>query len=412
MAYGSVYKMTAATVVFDPFSQDFFNSPYEMYRQMRVHAPVYYSEQYDFYALTRHEDVAAAFKDYETYSSAYGVDLAQVRKDDVTEHGSIIAMDPPAHRRMRSLLNKVFTPRAIQSKRELVTELIDKHLSAVDPAGFDFVQDFSARFPVDVMTTLQGVPEGDRQQIRLWIDDLLHREAGEIEMGEEGIKSAVDMAIYYFRLIKKRRHELGDDLISQLIESEIERDNGEMEPLTNIEITEFATLLGGAGAGDGHQAARQCGSGVRPESRRMAEAARRPQQGAAGRGGTAALRGARAVQRTALDARDRTTRRDDSGRQTGVPGGGSANRDPEAWTEPDRFDIDRDRSQAQNLGLGYGIHSCLGAALARLESVIALDKMLDFMPRYEVDWDGCKRVNMQNVAGWSNVPVRVLTEHG
>ncbi len=88
--------------------------------------------------------------------------------------------------------------------------------------------------------------------------------------------------------------------------------------------------------------------------------------------------------------------------------GGSANRDPDAWTDPDRFDIDRDRTEAQNLGLGYGIHSCLGAALARMESAIALDKMLDFMPRYEVDWAGCKRVNMQNVAGWSSVPVRVL----
>ncbi len=240
--------MTAATVVFDPFSEDFFNSPYEMYRQMRLHAPVYYSEQYDFYALTRHEDVAAAFKDHETYSSAYGVDLAQVRKGDVTEHGSIIAMDPPAHRRMRSLLNKVFTPRAIQSKRELVTELVDKHLSAVDPAGFDFVQDFSALFPVDVMTTLQGVPDEDHQQVRLWIDDLLHREPGEIEMSAAGMESAVNMAVYYFRLIKKRRDELGEDLISKLIESDIERDDGEMSPLTNIEITEFATLLGGAGA--------------------------------------------------------------------------------------------------------------------------------------------------------------------
>ena len=88
--------------------------------------------------------------------------------------------------------------------------------------------------------------------------------------------------------------------------------------------------------------------------------------------------------------------------------GGSANRDPRDWTDPDVFDIDRDRAQAQNLGFGYGIHSCLGAALARMESVVALQKMLEFMPRYEVDWDGCRRVNMQNVAGWSNVPVRVL----
>jgi cytochrome P450 len=89
--------------------------------------------------------------------------------------------------------------------------------------------------------------------------------------------------------------------------------------------------------------------------------------------------------------------------------GGAANRDPLAWHDADAFEIDRDRTQAQNLGLGYGIHSCLGAALARLESTIALDRMLDFMPRYEVDWPGCSRVNMQNVAGWSHVPVRMLS---
>ena len=86
----------------------------------------------------------------------------------------------------------------------------------------------------------------------------------------------------------------------------------------------------------------------------------------------------------------------------------AANRDPDAFTDADTFDIDRDHTEAQHLGLGYGIHSCLGAALARMESRIALEKLLDFMPRYEVDWDGCKRVTMQNVAGWLNVPVKVL----
>ena len=213
--------MTSATVVFDPFSEEFFKNPYETYRRMRQEAPVYYSQEHDFYALTRHQDVASAFKDYETYSSAYGVDLAQVRKGHITEHGSIIAMDPPAHRRMRGLLNKVFTPRAIEALRPLVAQVVDKHLSVVDPDGFDFVQDFSALFPVDLMTTLQGVPEQDRQQIRLWIDDLLHRAPGEVEMSEAGMKSAVDMAIYYYRLTKQRRENLGDDLLSKLIESEI-----------------------------------------------------------------------------------------------------------------------------------------------------------------------------------------------
>ena len=88
--------------------------------------------------------------------------------------------------------------------------------------------------------------------------------------------------------------------------------------------------------------------------------------------------------------------------------GAAANRDPRAFTDADKFDIDRDRTEAQNLGLGYGIHSCLGAALARMESAIALEKLLDFMPRYEVQWDRLERVHMQNVAGWHSVPVKVL----
>lgn len=402
--------MTAVTapLAFDPFSDAFFNSPYETYRRMREEAPVYYSAQYDFYALTRHDDVAAAFKDSETYSSAYGVDLGQVRKGHVTEHGSIIAMDPPAHRRMRSLLNKVFTPRAIESRRELVVELVDRYLSAVDPAGFDFVQDFSALFPVEVITTMQGVPEEDCQQVRLWIDELLHRESGDVEMTETGQKAAIDMAIYYFRLIKKRRGDLGDDLLSKLIAAEIERESGVMEPLDNIEITEFATLLGGAGA---ETVTKLIGNAA-------VVFAQNPDQ-------WALLQDDRSKIPLAVEEllryeapaqyNVRCSLREVTLHGVTIPEGkpvflvgGSANRDPDAWTDADAFDIDRDRTQAQNLGLGYGIHSCLGAALARMESAVALDKMLDFMPRYEVDWDGCKRVNMQNVAGWKNVPVRVL----
>jgi cytochrome P450 len=88
--------------------------------------------------------------------------------------------------------------------------------------------------------------------------------------------------------------------------------------------------------------------------------------------------------------------------------GAAANRDPRAFEDAETFDIDRDRSQAQNLGLGYGIHSCLGAALARMESAIALERLLDFMPRYEVDFHGLERVHMQNVAGYHHVPVKVF----
>ncbi len=320
-------------------------------------------------------------------------------------------MDPPAHRRMRSLLNKVFTPRAIEAQRALVIELVDKHLSAVDPTGFDVVQDFSALFPVDVMTTLQGVPAADRQQIRLWIDELLHRESGDVEMTASGQQAAVDMAIYYFRLIKKRREELGDDLLSKLICAEIEREDGRMEPLDNIEITEFATLLGGAGA---ETVTKLIGNAAvvfaqnPPDQWELLCSDRSKIPLAV----EELLRYEAPPAQYNVRCSLREVRLHGVTIPVGKPVflvGGSANRDPRAWTEPDRFHIDRDRTQAQNLGLGYGIHSCLGAALARLESAIALDKMLDFMPKFEVDFDGCKRVNMQNVAGWSTVPVRVLS---
>ena len=398
----------AATVVFDPFSEDFFNSPYETYRRMRDEAPVYYSAEYQFYALTRHEDVAAAFKDYETYSSAYGVDLGQVRKGQVTEHGSIIAMDPPAHRRMRSLLNKVFTPRAIEAHRGLVERLVDKHLAAVDPAGFDFVQDFSALFPVDVMTTMQGVPDEDHQQIRLWIDELLHRESGEVDMTESGAKAGLDMAIYYYKLIKERRKNPGDDLLSKLIDAEIERDNGEMAPLDNVEITEFAQLLGGAGA---ETVTKLLGSAA-------VVFARFPDQWQKLLDDRSKIPAA-VEEMLRFDGpvhyNVRFTLKEAHLHGTTIPAGkpvflmkAAANRDPRAFTNAHVFDIDRDRTESQNLGFGYGIHSCLGAALARLETTIALERLLDFMPRYEVDWDGLEKVHMQNVAGYHHVPVRVL----
>ncbi|MES3639345.1 cytochrome P450 [Mycobacterium intracellulare] len=400
--------MTVAELEFDPFSEDFFNGPYETYRRMREEAPVYYSERYDFYALSRHVDVAAAYKNFETYSSARGVDLAAVRSEEPMGHKSIIMMDPPEHRHMRGLVNKVFTPRAIEAMRPLVTGLVDRYLDATDPTGFDVVQDFSALFPVEVITTMLGVPEEDRQQIRLWLDTFLHREPGEVEMSEAGVQAATQMAIAYYQLVKERRAAPRDDMISALVAARVERENGELTALDNIEIAQFAVLLGGAGA--------------ETVTKLVANAvvlfARHPEQ-------WQKLLDDRSKVPAAVEEvlryespnqyNVRCSREDVTLHGVTIPAGkpvflllGSANRDPDAWTKPEVFDIERDRTEAQNLGFGYGIHSCLGAALARMESSVALQKLLDHMPHYEVDWAGCRRVNMQNVAGWNNVPVRVL----
>ena len=400
--------MTKPKVVFDPFSEEFFNSPFEIYRRMREDAPLYYDEKEDFYALTRHEDVAAGFKDFETYSSARGCDLAMVRKGIAAEQKSIIFMDPPEHRHMRSLLNKAFTPRAIQSQRETVTEVIEKYLSAVDPDHFDVVQDFSGPFPVEVITTMMGVPEEYRQRVRHWIDATLHRELGHIEVSEAGIQANIDTSMYYFTLVQERRETPQDDFITRLIAAEIPGEDGQPRKLDDIEITGFATLLGGAGA---ETVTKLLGNAAvifarNPDQWQKLQDDRSKIPAAV----EELLRYEGPVQYNV-----RYTLKEAHVSGGVIPAGkpvfligAAANRDPDAFTDADTFDIERDQTEAQHLGLGYGIHSCLGAALARMESRIALEKLLDFMPRYEVNWDGLQRVHMQNVAGWQNVPVKVL----
>ena len=110
----------------------------------------------------------------------------------------IILMDPPEHRQMRSLVNKVFTPRAIEAMRPMVTETIDRYISRADSDRFDVVQDFSALFPVEVITQMLGVPEEYRQQVGQWVDTSLRREPGQIEMSEEGMQAVGEaMGLYY-----------------------------------------------------------------------------------------------------------------------------------------------------------------------------------------------------------------------
>jgi len=399
--------MTTPKVKFDPVSQEYFDNPYEIYQRMRDEAPLYYDEDEDFYALTRHEDVAAALKDHEAFSSSRGCDLAMVRSEEGPQK-SIIFMDPPEHRFMRSLLNKAFTPRAIQSQRETVVELVEHYLSQADPDNFDVVQDFSGPFPVEVITRMAGVPEEYRQQVRHWIDQGLEREPGQLGISERNMQAHIESGMYYYSLVQERRKNPQDDMISRLIAAEIPGENGEMRRLDDIEITGFVGLLGGAGA---ETVTKLVGSAV-------VEFAKHPDQWQMLLDDRSLIPDAveellRYVGPVQYNVRYTL-------KEAHVPSGtipahkpvflmkAAANRDPRAFTNAEKFDITRDRTEAQNLGLGYGIHSCLGAALARLETSIALEHLLDFMPRYEVDFDGLERVHMQNVAGYSRVPVRVL----
>jgi cytochrome P450 len=392
---------------FDPFSDDFFVSPYATYRRMRDEAPVYYNGKYDFWALSRYEDVAPAMKDFETYSSAKGATMDMIKDPDrsIKVSKAIIMLDPPEHDQMRKLVNKVFTPRAMASMESMVREKIRGVAATLDPKSFDVVADFSALFPVEIITTMLGVPAEHRQQIRIWNDRILERKHGSIHTTPEGMEASMATGMFYYQLIKQRREEPQDDMISQLIQVEIERD-GRVVKLDDAEIAAFATLLGGAGA---ETVTKLIGNAAVIFADNPGEWKK--------------LRADRSKIPAAVEEllryegpsqyNVRYSMRDVTLHGTTIPAGsavmlinGSANRDERIFPEPDRFDIDRDRKYGYNLAFGYGIHSCLGAALARMESRIALEELLDLIPEYEVDRSGLHRVEMSNVCGWSNVPVR------
>ncbi|MFY9921386.1 MAG: cytochrome P450 [Mycobacterium sp.] len=404
--------MSGGPVVFDPFSDDYFQAPFETYRRMRDEAPLYYNETYDFWALTRYDDVSAAIKDYATFSSAKGVTLEIVKAaasgDTDSPTGKIIiSLDPPEHERMRKLVNRVFTPRAVASLEQLVRDTIDRYVSQLDPSSFDAVADFAALFPVEIITSMLGVPAADRQQLRLWLDVSLERQPGQMGTSPEGMEAVMKSAAYYYELIQERRKKPQDDMISRLTEAEVTVD-GETRRLDDIEITGFATMLGGAGA---ETVTKLVGNAV-------VVFADNPDQ-------WQKLRDDRDKIPAAFEEllryegpsqyQIRTTTRDVTLHGKTIPEGdpvmlinGSASRDERFFPDADRFDIDRERKVGYNLNFGYGIHSCLGAALARMEGRLALNTLLDLIPRYDIDRSGLQRVHMTNVLGWCNVPVRAM----
>jgi cytochrome P450 len=391
---------------FDPFSDEYFNGPYDLYRRMRDHAPVYFNERYGFWALFRYDDVCAAHKDWQTFSSAHGVDLSTLNTDEATirMYRSIIMMDPPEHDRFRALVSRVFTPKAVSALEPMVREVIVSFLGQFDDAdSFDAVADFSAPFPVEVISRMLGVPENERQQIRHWLDVGLSREPGQMDPTPEGIQAQTESGIYWMGLVAEKRKNPTDDMMTRLTQVEVDRGDGEMTRLDDQEIAGFASLLGGAGA---ETVTKLVGNAVYLFYKNPGEYKKLiDDPGLVAPAVEEILRYYPPSQ-----YQGRFSVRESTWSGVTVPAGfptilitGSATRDERFYDEPDVFNINRTPTLA--LGLGYGIHSCLGAALARMESRIAVEELSKRWPHYEVDEAGLARVKMSNVAGYSNVPI-------
>ncbi len=400
---------TTSPVEFDPFSEDFFSDPTELYRRLRDEAPVSFSEKYGFYALSRFADVLAAHRDWEGFSSAHGIELFTLSMDpeEVKNFRSLIMMDPPEHDRFRALVSRVFTPRAVTALEPMVREVIGGFLDRLNDADeFDAVADFAAPFPVEVISRMLGAPESERQNIRHRLDISLQREPGQMEPSPENQQAIIENGMLWHQLTVEKRQNPADDMLSRLTQVTVDRGDGVETGLDDLEITGFATLLGGAGA---ETVTKLVGNAVvlfwkHPDQWRkiLDDHSKIP------RAVDEILRylppsqyqGRYCVQ----------TRELESGT---VPAGfpvllitGSATRDPRAFERADEFDIER--NPGITIGFGHGVHSCLGAALARLESRIAIEELATRWRELQVDEAGLRRVRMSSVAGYSNVPVRAV----
>lgn len=396
-----------APVEFDPFSSVFFDDPYPTYRRLRDEAPVYRNDKYGFVAFSRYADVVAAHRDWENYSSTRGVDLITLASGvPPSEPLSMIMMDPPAHHHMRTLVNRVFTPRAMAELEPMVRVVIGSYLDALQGrTDFDAVAELAGPFPVEVISSMLGIPAADRQRIRHQVDQMLHREPGDTGINEEAMAAAHAFGGYLYELVVDKRANPGDDLLSRLCAVEAERDGGEKSGLDDVEITGFATLLAAAGS---ETVTKLVGNAVvlfarNPDEWRkiLDDPSRIPN----------------AVEEVLRylppsQYQGRFSIRESELHGVTIPADvpvllltGAATRDEREFEQPDRFDVDRAPGMA--LGFGHGIHTCLGAALARLESRIALEEWARRWPDFDVDEDGLRRVHMANVAGYSNVPVVV-----
>ena len=401
--------VTTNPVEFDPFSEEFFNDPYELYRRLRDEAPVYYSERHGFYALSRFADVLAAHRDWQAFSSAHGIELFLLSKDpeEIRSYRSIIMMDPPEHDTFRALVSRVFTPRAVNALEPMIRDVIRSFLDLLDTAReFDAVADFAAPFPVEVISRMLGVPEGERQQIRHWLDISLHREPGQTDPSPENEQAMLEQGVYFHELTVEKRRNPGDDMLSRLTQVMVDRGDGAETGLDDAEIAGFASLLGGAGA---ETVTKLVGNAVMlfwqhpgQWQKVVDDHEKIP----------------RAVEEilrywppSQYQGRYSEEEREFEGGT--VPTGypvllitGAATRDPRAFEHPDEFDIER--QPGITIGFGHGVHSCLGAALARMESRIAIEELAMRWRRLEVDEAGLRRVQMANVAGYSNVPVQAV----
>jgi cytochrome P450 len=394
-----------ADLYWDPFDYALHADPHPTWRRMREEAPLYRNERHDFWALTRFQDVLDASLDWKTFSSARGDLLEIIRSGPLPAFSrSIIAIDPPEQTALRNVLSRSFTPRRIAAMepvvRGLVRQLLDERVGS---SGFDFVADFGALLPGRVISVMLGIPESDRESIRNWADDSLHRAPDEVDM-RRNHRFAGELAEYIHAYIAEHRSAPRSGMIAELLEAELTDEKGRQRKLTDDEATAFIHLLAVAGNETLAKLVGWAGATLAHFSSERAKLVERP--GLIPNAVEEILR-----YEAPSMALGRFVQRDVTLHDRVVPKGSvmvlitaATGRDPRQFLDPDRFDVER--KIPRHLSFGVGPHVCLGAPLARLEARIILEEMLVRFPNWEVDWGRCEIVHTGSaVRGYSRLPI-------
>jgi cytochrome P450 len=377
-------------------------NPYPVYTYLRENDPVHRNEMFGAYMLTRYEDVNAVFSDHQRFSSdiwssvpdVMGEALELKEEDESMRFLKQIVpfmaynlqgMDPPGHTRQRTLMQKTFTPRMIESFRptvqKLVNELIDQHISE---GSMDLVADLAYPLPSNVILDLLSIPRSGRPYIKA-SSEAINEFVGTLLFNGPAVWPRLagvfdEVKTYLKSLIAERRKQPGDDLLSKMVHAE---ENGDMLSEDEIVIATNFLLFAGHETTANLIAVGTYHLLEHPEqmSQLRADPTKIP---------TAVEELLRYV--SPVHTLSRRALQEVTIHGVTIPEGGSinllvgaANRDPEKFPDPETLDINRPPSRT--LGFGYGIHFCIGAALARMESQVAFETMLKRLPNLHLVGD-------------------------
>jgi cytochrome P450 len=401
--------VTTTTTVpgYDPFSAEFQADPYPVYRWLRDEAPVYRSEKWGWYALSRFEDVRAAATDPDTFLSYEGIDIDDTAKDQ-SGPGFLPDIDNPRHDQVRKVVQPHFLPRRIAAKEDGIRAVVRRLVDAWRERGqVDLAQELAWPMPNEVFFTVLGLPSAEeegRAQLDRWVHELKDRRPDDPSLTPVAKAATQGIQDYFVRLLEDRRRAPREDVVSALVQAEIDGvpfADEHLTPASEILGLMMVLFLGGVESTAGLTGSLFKLLAENPDQRELLrrDPSLAPQ----------------AIEETIrhsspLQLVGRTTSREVTLHGTAIPAGarvvlvyGAANRDERQFDDPDRFDITRGRFR--HLGFGEGRHGCLGAPLARLEARIALEEALPVLGDYELAGPAVRYRTTPNMYVWDRLPL-------